>query len=398
MAISTGIAKQLRYKKEASWGVAPGATGAQLLRRVTSDLNLLKDAYESAEIRSDYQVADYRHGARRIEGAINGELSLGTWQDFLAAALRKAWAVGGSAAAMTVSSDATAKTFTRAAGSWITDGFRVGDVVRYAGYTAGNVGMNGVNYRIVALTATVMTVGENTGMVTAASVAGISCSTPGKKVYAPLTGHTNDSFYIEHWHADVSQSEAFAGCRVGDVAIALPSSGMATINVGLLGKDLVSGGAAYYTSPTAETTTAVMAAVNGKLRVGSSDLALVTSMSLNLQGGMSVDTVIGSNTTPDVFAGRVRVNGQMTAYFENGTLRDAFANESELSTHVLLNADGTTTGGFMSIFIPRIKLGSATKDDGEKGLIQTIDFTALLPAATTGYDQSTIVIQDSSIA
>lgn len=394
MAVSTGIAKQLRYKKEATWGVAPGATGAQLLRRITSDINLTKATYESAEIRSDYQVADFRHGSRSVEGSVNGELSLGTWKDFLAAALRKAWVAGATAAAVSVT--VAGNVFNRAAGSWLTDGFKVGDVVRFAAFTGAGAPINGVNLRVIAVTAADLTVAETVPAVTPAQA--VDVSVPGSKVLVPISGHTNDSFYIEHWHSDIAQSERFAGCRVSAMALNLPSTGMATINTSFMGKDMASGTAAYFTSPSPETVTPVMAAVNGSLRIGSADIGLVTSMSLNIDCGMSTDTVIGSNFTPDVFAGRVRVNGQMTAYFEDGALRDAFINETEVAAHIKLNDDGTNTGDFMTLHMPRIKLGSATKDDGEKGIIQTISYSALLPVAAAGYDQSTLIIQDSTIA
>ena len=40
MTIAAGVAKQLRYKVEATFGTAPGASGAQVLRRVNSNLDL----------------------------------------------------------------------------------------------------------------------------------------------------------------------------------------------------------------------------------------------------------------------------------------------------------------------------------------------------------------------
>ena len=91
MTIAQGIEKQVRFKVESVFGEAAGATGAQLLRRVTSDLDLNKDTYESAEIATHQQDVDFRHGVRKVGGTINGELSIGTYEAFLAAALRKAW-------------------------------------------------------------------------------------------------------------------------------------------------------------------------------------------------------------------------------------------------------------------------------------------------------------------
>src|SRR5574340_1406595 len=91
--MGSGIAKRVQYKVESVYGTVPAATGpvGQSLRRVTSDLNLTKETYQSNEIRTDYQVSDFRHGVRSVAGTINGELSPGTYEDFFAAALMQEW-------------------------------------------------------------------------------------------------------------------------------------------------------------------------------------------------------------------------------------------------------------------------------------------------------------------
>jgi len=399
MTIASGIFKQLRYKKETTWGVAPGATGGQLLRRVTSDLNMVKESYESNEIRSDFQVADMRHGVRSVSGTINGELSPLTYADFFAAAMRKNAVAGSSATSLTITSSASGKTFARSTGSWLTDGFKKGDVVRFTGYTGGNVGMNNQNYRIATLTATIITVVESTGMVDASAVSGISCAVTGKKIWVPTTGHTDDSFSIEHYFADLVQSELFTGCKANKIDIAMPASGMSTIAVSILGKGVTTDSAAYYTSPSAETVTKLLTAVSGKLRVGSSDIANVTAASISIESGMTTAPVAGSNDIGAVFPGRVRVSGELSAYFEDVTLRDAFINETELALYLYLTTGSEANADFINIVLPRIKASNATKDDGEKGLIQTIPFTALLnTAGGTGLDseKTTISIQDSA--
>ena len=62
MTISVGTAKKIGYKKETTFGTLAGTSGGKLLRRVTANFNLMKETYESNEIRTDRQVADYRHG------------------------------------------------------------------------------------------------------------------------------------------------------------------------------------------------------------------------------------------------------------------------------------------------------------------------------------------------
>lgn len=407
MTIAQGVAKKLKYKKEVTWGTPPGQASGQLLRRVTSDISLNKNIFQSREIRSDYQVADYRHGGRSVGGTINGEMSLKTYADFVAAILRKAWADGPTTSSATVNSDAAAKTFTRTTGSYITDGVKVGDTVRPAGFTAGNVGMNGVNYRVTALSATVMTVGENTGMVTQSGATAITFDVVGKKVLVPSSAHTLDSFSIEHWYSDITQSELFTGCRVSEMRVTLPANDMASVAISFLGKDLASqadrGGVAltseYFTAATAETTEATLAGVNGKLAISGTDVGVVTSADLTITANASTEPVIGQVYPPDVFLGRVLVSGNLSAFFENATLRDAFLNETEISLHLQLLAGQLSTSEFMSIYLPRLKVGGSGKDDGEKGIIQTIPFQALLNinSATNNADASTIIIQDSKM-
>ena len=87
MATASGIFKQVKYKAEVTYGTIPAAAASQALRRVTSSLDMTKDTYQSNEIRPDFQMADFRHGTRKVGGSINGELSAKTYADFMAAAL-----------------------------------------------------------------------------------------------------------------------------------------------------------------------------------------------------------------------------------------------------------------------------------------------------------------------
>jgi len=397
MALATGVGKELRYGVESVFGTASVAAGQQL-RRVTSTLDLVKDSYQSQEIISHYQIQDFRHGTRRAEGSINGELSPGTYADLLEAALRRDFTAAITTTAITdVTADAGGKTFTRSTGSYLTNGFRVGMVVRWSGFAGGSAtDNNGRNYLITALTATVMTV--DGPVVSDAAGDTVTCSIVGQVTWTPTTGHTNKSFTFEHWHGDVSQSERFLGCRINTVELGLPPSGMATIGLGVLGQNMATAASALFGSPAAATTTGIGAAVNGVIRVGGTALATVTGLSISVAGGMSTGQVVGSNMTPDVFAGRVNVTGQLSAYFENGDLRDAFLDEDEVDVYAQLTLSNAANADFIGLYLPRVKFGGASKSDGEQGLIQTLPFQALRQAGVTGGVESTILIQDSTLS
>jgi hypothetical protein len=407
MAIQTGVGKLLVYKKELTWGTKPSAASARYLRRVTSDIDLSKETYESAEIVSNYQVSDFRHGMRKVEGSIAGELSPGAYFDFMQAAMRRDFTavtdittVTLTVASTTALNGVAAWTITRGAGNWYTDGVRLGMVIRV---TTGlsNAGNINKNLLVMAMaSATVITVIPLNGVAMAAE--GPTSSTvdiPGKITYTPTTGHVNNSYSIEHYFSDITQSEVFTGCRVSTMEINLPSSGMSTCNIAMLGKDVEVASAAYFTTPSAASTKGVVSAVNGVVGLGGNPQGILTGLSFSYNGGTTTGAVVGSVYSPDVFQGRVKVTGQFTAYFDSVTLRDAFLNETETTILGVFTCNNTATSDFISFVAPRCKLGGATKNDGEQGLVLTCPFTAIYNsdgAATNGKENTTLWIQDSN--
>ena len=401
MPAASGVFKQLAYKVEGTYGTAPAASGAQSLRRVTSDINLTKDTYQSNEIRTDQQMQDMRHGVRRVQGTINGELSPGTYADFMAAAVRKAWAATSALTGLSITvAGAGPYTLTRASGDFLTGGVKRGDIVRLTGGTFNANSLN-KNLLVTAVTSTVLTVRVLNGTTLTAEgpIASATVTVVGKKTWAPTTGHTNLSYSIEHWFSDLVQSEVYTGCQPSSLDIQLPASGLATIGIGITGQGITTASSQYFTSPTAATTTGLMAAVNGLLLVGGTPIAALTGITLNVASNRSGDPVVGSNVVPTLFPGRILVSGQATAYFDTVTLRDAFLNETEFELIVALTADNTAASACMSIALPRVKANGHTLNDGEGGLVATIPFQALLP--TTGgsgiaNELTTISIQDSA--
>jgi hypothetical protein len=74
----------------------------------------------------------------------------------------------------------------------------------------------------------------------------------------------------------------------------------------------------------------------------------------------------------------------------------AYKHGGELSLVLLQTA---TNGDAFVIKLPRIKLGGASKDDpATGGTVQTIPFTALKYVGNGAYENSTIVLQDSTLS
>lgn len=403
MAISKGTAKVVAYKKETTWGTAAGASGGKQVRRVTADFNLTKETYESNEIRTDRQLADFRHGVRSADGTLSGELSPNSYSDFMQSLVAKDFAsvsaVTGISATIAAGTG-TLWTITRAAGDWLSNGLKVGSVIRLtgAGLATTNVGKN---LLIVSMTTTIITVQVLNGSTLTAEgpIASVTATVVGKQTIVPATGHTEDSYTIEQWFQDIAQSEVFTGMRVGSMNLQLPATGLTTVDFNFMGKDLTTKGTTqYFSSPTAQGTNGIFAAVNGAMIVNGAPVALVTSADFTVERAMENATAVGSNSVAEIFLGRIRVTGNLSVYFQDATFRNYFDDETPVSIVFALTTGSEANADFLTFTLPKVKLGSFQKDDGELGLVASTSFQALLNADTTaGLPATTIQIQDSTL-
>lgn len=404
MTTSRGISKKIAYKKESSgWGVLASGSGAKYLRRVTGGFNLTKDTYTSAEINPSFQIADMRHGIRSVDGSLSGELSPSSYSDFMQSVIAKDFVTGGSATGLsvTIATSGSLFTITRSTGSWITDGFYVGNVIRMTG--AGlNVANQSNNALVVAMSATVLTVQatSSTALVAEGPIASVAVAVPGKLTYTPLTGHTDDSYTVEEFYSDIAQSEVFSGVKVGSMAVSLPTTGLVTCDFNFMGKDLAQTGTSqYFTTPTTASTTGIFASVSGTLVVNGAPIGLITSMDFTVERGLEAANVVGSNVSANVFTGKFNVSGNFSTYFQDGTYRDYFKDETAISVIVALSTGTEKNAEVISFAMPRVKIGSATKNDGEMGIVQDHSFVALVNSVTTaGLAPTTLLVQDTTVA
>ena len=402
MAIGQGINKIVVAKKQSGLGVPATGSGGQTLRRESAVFNLEKQTYSNNEIVTHQQSTGITHGVRSTKLALNGVLSPLTYADFFASLLRKAFATGVSAASVSVTIAGSGPTYTvtRATGSYITDGFKLGDVIRL---TVGALNANNINKNllITALTATVATVipVNGTALTAEGPITGTTVAVQGKKVWAPDTGHTREYWTIEEWFTDISQSGYFTDVMLGDVEVGLPSTGNATVAFNLAGLNATYSGSQVLTTPTAETTTPVLAAVNGVLVVNGASVGLITGASLKVDGGAAiVGAVVGANVSPDIQRSRLQVTGQLTVYFQDGVFRNYFDAATAVSAYLIVTNDSTKNSDFVSFIIPKLKFSASNIDDGEKGLVLTMPFTAEINGSGgtgTTTDKTILAIQDT---
>lgn len=397
MAIATGVQKLCSYSKESSWGVAPAAGTGKYLRRTTLELDLSRDSFESAEISSTAQTSDMRLGSDNVEGTLSGELSPGSYSDFFASLLRGTWAAATTTTAVTIAADATGNKLVRSAGSWITDGFKIGDLVNISGFTTTANNGSGV---IITLTAFEMSLDTSSiTLVTEVEGDSVTVATAGKKLIVPIlpASRTDESYTIEQFYDNISVSRLATGVKIGSATVTIAPNAMTTVEFGLLGKNVASTSAQYFTNPAAASTTSIFSGNAGLLIVDGVAQAVVTGLNFEITGNQEAGTVIGQRNPAAIFLGRITCTGEFTAYFTDDTLFDKFYDEQEISlVYKFVGDEGQT----MIVKFPRIKVGGATPDDKEVGgILQTVPFTALLNDGTdTTVEQSTVVFIDSEVA
>jgi hypothetical protein len=414
MSLAEGVSARIAYKKYASGAITanteadtatePGASSGQILRRVSSSLKLAKDTYQSAEIRSDRQIGDFRHGTRRVTGSISGELSPLTYVDLFEAAFRGTWevAVALSETDLTsVAADEDASTLSFGGGDPVALGLMVGHVIRLTDTSV--VGDSGKNFVVLGFSAsnnrTVEVYPAPTDMTADTA---FDLTTIGKRLSVPSTGHVSHKFGFEIYNEDIDVARLFTECRVGGFTMQLPASGMSTIEFPVMGRNmqvLEDAAAPYFTAPAAETTTGIFAAVNGLVRVNGVTQGVVTGVNIQMDLSPSSDAVVGQNFVPEIFLGRANCTGQLTAFFQDGDLIGAFTDEDEISILLYLTTESDPATPAMTVFLPRIKFSDAdVATSGEGGQAVTLPFQALKGSGGIGIDGTTIQIVDTQIA
>lgn len=401
MTVAQGIRKQTVYKAQSALGTAAAGSGGQILRRRSATFTLDRDSFESDEIVTHQQSTGASYGGVKVNGRIDGLLSAGTYEDMFANLLRADFAATSAITGLSLTIAGSGPyTITRASGDFLSGGIKAGDVVRITAGTYTGTARD-INLLVVSLTATVLTVVALNGSALSAQgpVASSTVTVVGKKCKPPLTGHTDTYLTFEEWYADLTKSELFADCKIGSAEIGLPSTGNVTANFGVMGLSRTLGNSQVLTTPTSETTSSVMTAVNGVVYVNGSAVGNCTGASLSINGNIAHgDAVLGSNYSSDLAKGRIAVSGQITGLFDSTTLQAFYDDETPVSLVLVVTDDETADAEFVTFTLGRIKIMGDAPDDGEKQIVRTYPFIAELNSAggtSLAWDQTIITVQDS---
>lgn len=377
--MANGSRHSLYAVKESVYGTTPNNPALDLVRITGTTLGLSKDSLQSEEIRSDRQIADFRLGANQVGGDINFELSYGSFDQFLQAVLLSAdWASPATTGTTTIS--ATATGYSRASGSFLTDGFAVGQTVTASGFVGS--GFNGKSI-VTAVTALTMATTPLSGTHGVEAGNGNELIIASQAVKAAAT---RSSFsFIRHF-ADIATLDnpyyIYRGVELNSIQLSISANSMITGTFSVIGQsqetaqDLTGLGTPTYNPAS---TTSPLDSFTGTLDEGGTAVAVITEISMTLQNGIEPRFVVGSKNSIYPSVGRSNLTGQATAYFEDSTLVNKFLNETE-SSLVFSLPDGA--GNVQRYRIPRIKYTGGQPDvSGEGPITLSMPFQALLDSS-----------------
>lgn len=383
--------------RETTEGTAATATGALQLRIVDSPgLKLERGIIQSQEKRDDGDKSQGRLGNKSVSGSFNCELSAGGAIDsLLEAAMRSTYsaAVTTTAASMTNITLAT-NSITAAAGSWLTQGVLVGDIVTLDTHpTAAN---NSLRSQVRAVSTLVITVA--TGTYTAATSVATGNVTRLKRVSSATTP-TKYSYTVEQVDQTIDASEYFVGCALIGAKFSFRPNQHATVTWTFAGinRTAVTGGSSpYFTSPSI-TTNLPLVADDSVISVNGSYVTDLTGIDIDINIAGRGEGVIGSLTTPSIFLNdrtvSVTIMG-LRSGFANLTLFDA---ETEFEIHTTLLELESAPKSCLSFFLPRVKIVGidAGLGGGDGAKIETLQCMVAPKDAATGYAASIMSISSS---
>ena len=393
MPEQTGKNFRVVYAPEAEFNTRPAANSAIKAFRTNPSpgLALTRPTIVPGEVRSDGLTPMGRLGSRTVSGSYNADLSQGSFDDILEAVLRGTWVDPNKITEVDMTSITTAAgTITATAGSWITQGVRVGDIIRLADHSA--PGNNNRNIRVIGVTERILTVADT--LVVAAADNDFDLTIQKKLTNA--TTPTRRSFQIEQYFQDIDRAQLFGGCRFHGMTLRGSPDGMATLEFPVTGASMAAQSEAaspYFTEAPTRSTTDGLTFVDSRLRYGGSDIAIATSFELALVTPAAGLPIIGGQTTPDVFDDETTITGSITVLRRDLDNIAALDDETEFELAVLLEDTGADPKGFVSVFVPRIKLSAVDAPLGESGgLIETLNFFAGKKEGVEGYDNSMLTI------
>lgn len=366
---------QLAYIAESAYGGVKSAAKLTKLRFQSENLRQTSSVVRSNEIRSDRMIPSVRRSRVEAAGSVNGELSYGTWDDFLMAALQASvWQ-----APVTIGPLTTLACV--ATGNKITDsgsglaGLTAGAWVFVTGFTT--PANNGFKKLVTKAAGEIAL----SGGTLVDEVAGDSVTIVQGGYIA--NGTTLTSYNLEKTFADLAnEMSLLVGMAPSGLTLNVPQDGVIGVAFDFIGasEDSISAsnGNGYNDANTNPTFTSrdVTSLLENQTALG------ITAATLKLNNNLRTRLQVGSAGVVSVGSGTLDITGTLQCYYSTKTLYDKFLDETATSIALAL----TDPFGNKYVFdIPAVKITSGQRVAGgpSADVMADMEFQAYLGASET---------------
>lgn len=370
------------YVLETTPGVTPTSPSWSPLRNTGGIPALTRDALVSNELDGSRETSSIRTGNKQITGEFAIELSHASQDEMLAGAMTSSWIAGVTGAGVSVAVDATAKTFTRSTGNYLTDGVEVGDLISFPGLP----GNNGKPFIVTSVNDTVVAGAGIQLPLTTAAAATTDYAT-GDKLE---TGNLCKTYSILTWLKGkcgapdsyiVTRGVEFTGFTIEQAVNAMVTGSFPFI--GLSQEILASlpSGSTFTVNFDAEP----FASVDVAAYDGTAPLKLIDTFTITNDNGASAQFELGNAGVAFVERGRAANTFSLAGKLYDLTMLNKFLNETQVELTSILSG----VQGAMSFTLKRAELTAATPEiGGPESVTLTME-----GQATGNAVQSSIVIQ-----
>jgi hypothetical protein len=298
------------------------------LQRVSDTFAHQKITQVPATIRTDRLNEDIIRVGEQAGGDVQVELRHTQYDLLLSAVLGSAGFTTSTTGVLTTLSAASAdNSFNRVSGSFVTDGFVVGQWIRVSGFAGAGVTADNGDFQIVSVVALKIVVAAT--LVT--NAAGDSVTIRGK---VARNGTTLRSFLLEKRFADITVFQQMRGQRLNTMTLEARNRAIITASFAFTGAQGLYIGTTVAGTSVAAASNPAMDASSGVSFVNEAGVALTTplfSATITFNNNLGYQPAIANRFPIGIRGGTLEVTGNVVAYFQTTTILNKFINHTPTS-------------------------------------------------------------------
>jgi len=389
-----------RYIRETTWGTTPGSPNGQVLRVTTGKLDPVKESVQSQLLRSDRKVEAIVEVGQGAAFNVGSELLYEpNFFDLIEGAMLRAKQQIAAVTLNATAATGSPNTFTRSAGSFVTDGAKPGMWVAILDTV--NDGFWQIADGAGAVTALVLQIKSPGISFLGASKNWANHTGTGSEKYSARmfrdgTDETKNQFSVEQAHLDITQFLSGTGLRVGTLGFSLTAKQIGQMTFAFQGKEMTPAGATIFSGGTTAAGLAPsLSASSNVARIFKNGAAIATgvrSLALNINNNLRALDQIASKFPAGINHGSVAPGGSIEAYF---TSRADFLDVLKAHTLIAIQFAGVDgTGNLVAVTLPSVNLMDGAPDGIQinSDVLERYNFAAIVNATVEPADPHTIQI------